>query len=217
MNSLSPGELFSARTAPLWVVLAFIIGMTIYSQVVKFEASSNHSSRDLAKTFPRIPYEAAYEQRGSSGLSILYIYCDGKGKVRLESTMPNSTAVTVTICDFLKKKRYYIQEQQKTFLIADLSSQGLAGFDEEMFKSNNAEELGKTTINGMACHGYRSFLNGDKNSPIESWFNNKTGCLVVTEAPNSKSSATLTRYLQRQPKETLFTVPPGFKQSATAF
>ncbi|MDP3509345.1 MAG: DUF4412 domain-containing protein [Candidatus Melainabacteria bacterium] len=217
MNSLSPGQLFSARTAPLWVVLAFIIGMTIYSQVVKFEAGSNQSTRDLAKTFPRVPYEAAYEQRSPLGLSIVYVYCNGQGKVRHESTMPHSTAVSVTIFDFPAKKRYYLQEQQRTFLISDLSQQGLDEFDEEMFKSNNAEVLGKKTINGMLCRGYRTALNGDKNTQIESWFNDRSGCLVASTTPNRKSSTILTRFIARQPKATLFSVPPGYKQSATAF
>ena len=92
MNSLSPGQIFSARTAPLWVVLAFIIGMTIYSLVVKIEAGSDKSTRDLAKTFPRARYEAAYEQRSPIGLSILYVYSDGQGKVRHEATMPHNWA-----------------------------------------------------------------------------------------------------------------------------
>ncbi|MBP9091706.1 DUF4412 domain-containing protein [bacterium] len=217
MNSLSPGQFFSARTAPLWVVLAFIIGMTIYSQFVKFEAGSIQSTRDLAKTFPRVPYEAAYEQRSPTGLSILYVYCDGQGKVRHESTMPHSTAVSVTIYDFPKKKRYYIQERQKTYLISELSQQGLDEFDEEMFKSNSAEALGKKTINGMLCRGYRTGLNGDKNAQVESWFNDRSGCLVASTAPSRKNSTILTRYIARQPKATLFSVPPGYKQSATAF
>lgn len=217
MNSLSPNQLFSARTAPLWVVLAFIIGMTIYSLLVKLEAGSDQSTRDLAKTFPRARYEAAYEQRSPIGLSILYVYSDGQGKVRHESTMPHSTAVSVTIYDFPKKKRYYLQERQKTYLTSDLNQQGLEEFDEEMFKSRDSENLGKKTINGMLCRGYRTFLNSDKNSQVESWFNDRTGCLVASIAPNRKSSTILTRYISRQPKETLFSVPPGYKQSATAF
>lgn len=211
MNSLSPSQLFSSRTAPLWVVLAFITGMTIYSQVVKLEAGSNQSTRDLTKTFPRVPYEAAYEQRSPIGLSILYVYCDGQGKVRHEATMPHSTAVSVTIYDFPKKKRYYLQERQKTHLISDLNQQGLEEFDEEFFKSTDCEALGKKTISGMLCRGYRTFLNGDKNSAVESWFNDRTGCLVASTAPNRKSSTILTRYISRQPKAALFSIPPGYK------
>lgn len=217
MNSLSPGNLFSARTAPLWVVLAFIIGMTVYSQVTKFEANSNLPNRDLAKTFPRLPYEAAYERRSPSGLSILYVYCDGKGKVRHESTMPHSTTVGATIFDFPNKKRYFLQEQERMYLSNNLSTKGLEEFDEEMFKSNNAEELGTKTIYGMPCRGYRTYSNGDKNAPVESWFNERTGCLVVSSAPNSKTTTTLTRYISRQPKATLFSVPPGYKYSTSAF
>lgn len=217
MNSLSPNQLFSTRTAPLWVVLAFIIGMTVYSQVVKFEAGSNQSTRDLTKTFPRVPYEAAYEQVSPAGLAILYVYSDGKGKVRHEATMPHSTVVSVTIYDFPNKKRYFLQEAQKMFLTSNLKPTGLGEFDEEMFKNSDNEDLGNKTISGMPCHGYGTLLNGDRNAPVESWFNDRTGCLVLSISPNSKSSTSLTRYISRQPKTTLFIVPPGYKQSTKAF
>ncbi len=214
---MNPSSWFSTRTTPLWVVLAFIIGMSIYSQVTKYEVNSGQLKRDLATTYPKVPYEASYEQKSNSGLSILYLYCDGKGKVRLESTMPNSTAVSSTIVDFKNKKRYFLHEKQKTFMSDVLPNKGLAAFDEEMFKSMDAEKLGFRKYGNLNCIGYRSQLPGDKNAVVESWFDQKTKCLVSMNMPNSNSSATLTRMVARPPKPFLFEVPQGYKQSALPF
>jgi len=208
---------FSARTAPLWVVLAFIVAMTVYSQINKYEISADQAKRDLTTTYPHVAYEASYEQKSNNGISILYLYCDGKGKVRLESTMPNSTAVSSTIVDFKNKQRIYLHESQKTFMSDVLPSKGLAGFDEEMFKSMDAENLGKRKYGNLNCVGYRCHLPGDKNTVIESWFDQKSGCLVSMVVPNSKGTATLTRMVIKQPKQSLFEIPPGYKQSARPF
>jgi hypothetical protein len=212
-----PSEFLSTRMAPLWVVLAFIVGMTIYSQVGKHEASSNDINRDLSKTFPRNAYAATYEQSANSGKSIIYLYCDGKGKVRLESTMPNSNAVSSTIVDFINKKRYFIDERQKTYIVANLAKTGLAGFDEEMFKSVKAESLGKATVNGIVCRGYKTALPNDKSAVVESWFDDKNGWLVQSTVVGTANGAKLIRFANRQPKATMFEVPQGFKQTANTF
>ncbi len=213
---MNPSSWFSGRTAPLWVVLAFIIGMSIYSLVTKYEVNSDQLKRDLATTYPKVPYEASYEQKSNAGLSILYLYCDGKGKVRLESTMPNSTAVSSTIIDFKNKKRYFLHEKQKTFMSDVLPNKGLAAFDQEMFKSVESEKLGSRKYGNLNCVGYRAQLPGEK-AIVESWFDLKTGCLVSMTIPNSNSSATLTRMVARPPKPSLFEIPKDYKQSALPF
>lgn len=219
MNSTSKigSELLSTRMAPLWVVLAFIIGMTVYSQIGKHESSTDHIDRDLAKTFPRNAYAAIYEQSANMGKSILYLYCDGKGKVRLESTMPNSKAVSSTIVDFVNKKRFFIDEKQKTYTVANLAKTGLAGFDEAMFKSVKAESLGKAKINGMSCHGYRATLPTDKSAVLESWFDDRSGCLVQTMVAGTTNGARLMRLSGKPPKPSMFEVPAEFKQIANTF
>lgn len=210
-NPLS--QVFSARSAPLLVVLLFIVGMVIYSQLGKLDAGPQFK-RDLKTTYPRHFYEGYYEQVSRDGAAIITIYSNGQGRVRIEATMPNSTAITTTLLDFIDEKRYFLHEQQKTYIESHMSAQGMAGFDEEMFKCAGAQDLGQATVFGIKCHGYRTHLPADPNTPLESWFTDG-GYLVLSKAGTTEIK--ISKIIKRQPKTQLFQIPPDYKKSSSLF
>lgn len=207
------GQIFSGRNVPLFVVVLFIFGMVIYSQLGKLDVGPQFK-RDLATTFPKHFYEGYYEQGGKNGAAIITIYSNGEGRVRLEATMPNSTAVSTTLLDFINEKRYFLHEQQKTYIESHMSNQGMAGFDEEMFKCAGAKSLGPATLFGIKCHGYESHLPADPSTPLESWFTDE-GYLVYSKGGDTEIK--MSKLIKRLPKAQLFEIPNDYKKSSSLF
>lgn len=207
MNNLT-----GSRMVPIWVTILFIAAMLIYSQISRSTNSPSSFQRDFHSTFPEMAFEAIYTQETPQGEGVAVLDSNGKGQTRLEINSPTSKGQSVTIFDFNKKKRFFINEKQKTFLEADLTPMGMGPFDEEMFKCSQAQSLGRQNINGRPCRGYRTKLPIDDSLQIESWFDARTGALMISKEKNS--TLTLTRFIPREPKPSLFQVPANFKTSS---
>lgn len=204
----------NTRIVPLVVVLAFILIMVGYSKTASLNEVKD-GNRNLATSYPKRAYQAAYEQKTETETGIMVVYSDGLGHVRVESTFQSSKNPQITIYDFPLQKKYFLQEAAKTYMVSGMSSLGMGFMDEEMFKSTNAESLGLSNINNRPSVGYRSTLLGEGNSAIESWFDQATGCLMT-----SKTKAiiyTLNRYTSRPPRAELFTVPKDYKEIPLGF
>lgn len=210
-NPLS--QMFSGRSIPLLVVLLFVFAMVVYSQLGKLDVGPQFK-RDLKTTYPKQYFQGYYEQSSKEGAAIITIYSNGEGRVRLEATIPNSSAVSTTLLDFVDEKRYFLHEQQKTFIESHLSNQGIAGFDEEMFKHCGAKYLGEQDRYGIHCHGYLWHVPADPNTPMESWFT-KEGFLVYSKGGDTEVK--MTKLIKRMPKPQLFQIPDGYKKSSSLF
>jgi hypothetical protein len=202
------------RSVPLLVVATFILGMLGYSQASRLnETKDGH--RDLATTYPKQTYQATYELRADPESGIMVVFSDGLGHVRVESNFENSKNPATTIYDFPDKKKFFLQEAGKTYMVSGMSTLGMGFMDEEMFKSTGAEELDPKPINGRPSVGYKSTLLGSGNSEMESWFDEATGCMMTSKTKTI--TYTLTRYTSAPPRADLFQVPKDYKEIPLGF
>jgi hypothetical protein len=204
----------NSRIVPLVVVAAFILGMVGYSQASK-NSEFKDGNRELANTYPKHAYQAAYEQKNDPDIGVMVIFSDGDGHVRVESNLANTKNTFTTIYDFTSGKKYFMKEHEKTYMISGMSSLGMGFMDEEMFKSTKAQSLGVQMFNGRPANGYRSALLGDGASQIESWFDAATGALMLSKTKNM--TYTLTRYTSKAPAPYLFQVPTTYKEVPLGF
>jgi hypothetical protein len=204
----------NSRSVPLLVVAVFILGMLGYSQASRMNETKD-GNRDLATTFPKEPYQATYEMHADPESGIMMVFSDGLGHVRVESNFQNSKNPATTIYDFPNKKKFFLQEAAKTYMVSGMSSLGMGFMDEEMFSSTGAENLGVKDINGRPAVGYRSALLGDGASQIESWFDQATGCLMTSKTKTI--TYTLSRYSSAAPRSDLFQTPDKYKEIPLGF
>ena len=204
----------NSRAIPLLVVATFILGMLGYSQAARVNESKD-GNRDLATTYPKQSYQASYEEHADPESGIMVVFSDGLGHVRVESNFQNSKNPQTTIYDFPGKKKFFLQESGKTYMVSGMSGIGMGFMDEEMFRSTGAENLGSKDINGRPADGYRSALLGDGNSQIESWFDQATGCLMTSKTKTI--TYTLSHYTSAAPRPDLFQVPKEYKEIPLGF
>jgi len=195
-------------------VLTFIFGMLAYSHASKVNEAKD-SNRDLATSYPKNAYQAAYEQHADPDTGIMVVFSDGMGHVRVESNFQSSNHPQTTIYDFPEKRKYFLQEGAKTYMVSGMSSLGMGFMDEEMFRSTGATSLGVADINGRPAVGYKSTLLGDGNSAIESWFDQATSALMTSKTKST--TYTLTRYTGKVPRPDLFIVPKDYKEIPLGF
>jgi len=204
----------NTRAVPIIVVLAFILIMLGYSQTARMNETKD-GNRDLTTSYPKQAYQANYEQRTETETGVMTIYSDGLGHVRVESNFQNSKNPQITIYDFPAKKKSFLQEWAKTYMVSGMSSLGMGFLDEEMFKSTEAESLGVRNINNRPCDGYKSTLLGEGNSEMESWFDQATGCLM--QSKTKVISYALTHYAGKPQRPQLFEVPKDYKEIPLGF
>jgi hypothetical protein len=204
----------NSRSVPLIVVAAFILGMLGYSQAARINEAKD-GNRDLTITFPKQAYQATYELHADPETGIMVVFSDGQGHVRVESNFQNSNNPQTTIYDFPNRKKSFLQESGKTYMVSGMSTLGMGFMDEEMFKSTGAEALGTKDINGRPSVGYRSTLLGDGNSQIESWFDQATGCLMTSKTKTITYA--LSRYTSVAPRPDLFQVPEKYREIPLGF
>jgi hypothetical protein len=210
----SPSAFLNSRSIPILVVATFILGMLGYSQAARV-SETRDGNRDLATSYPKRAYQAAYEEHADTESGIMVVFSDGLGHVRVESNFQNSKNPQTTIYDFPDKKKFFLQEAAKTYMVSGMSSLGMGFMDEEMFKSTAAESLGESVVNGRPAVGYRSALLGDGNSKIESWFDQSTGCLMTSKTKTITYA--LDRYTSEAPRADLFQVPKEYKEIPLGF
>jgi hypothetical protein len=204
----------NSRSVPLLVVATFIIGMLTYSQAARINEGKD-GSRDLATTYPKQAYQATYELHADPDSGIMMVFSDGLGHVRVESNTQFSKNPQTTIYDFPNRKKFFLQENAKTFMASGMSNLGMGFMDEEMFRATKAEDLGTKEINNRQSVGYRSALLGDGNSQIESWFDQATGCLMTSKTKTM--TYVLTRYTSAPPRPDLFQLPKDYKEVPLGF
>jgi hypothetical protein len=108
----SPKAFLNSRSVPRLVVAGFILVMLGYSQAAKINETKD-GNRDLAATYPKQAYQAAYEQHADPESGIMVVFSDGLGHVRVESNFQNSKNPQTTIYDFPDKKKFFLQEAAK--------------------------------------------------------------------------------------------------------
>ena len=117
--------LFSiAARCPLLVVAVFILGMLTYSQALKTGRIKKTATRKLSQSYPKIAYQAAYEQKSDAGTGIMVVFSDGMGHVRVENNYANTNGTFTTIYNFLEAKKYFLQESAKNYRLSGMSSLG---------------------------------------------------------------------------------------------
>jgi len=197
------------RYTPLAVVLLFCIGLYIFSQFSRISANNDAFKRDLKTSYPQLPYEAIYRQDTGTGEGLAVVDSNGRGQVRIETYSPTSKGQSVTIVDFIAGKKYFLKDDKKTYYEGPLTSMGLGAFDEQMFVSSKAQDLGERVINGRKCRGYKTQFPVEDAKQIESWFDASTGVLMVSITQDSKYI--LSKYIPREPKPGLFIKPADYK------
>jgi hypothetical protein len=210
----SPRAFLNSRVVPLLVVATFILGMLGYSQAQRLNEARD-GNRDLTVTYPRRAYQATYELHADPDTGIMVVFSDGQGHVRVEANLQTSKNPQTTIYDFPEKKKYFLQESAKTYMVSGMSTLGMGFMDEAMFKSTKSENLGIKDINGRPSVGYRSSLLGDGSAQIESWFDQSTGCLMTSQTSTMKYI--LSRFTSTNPSPSLFQVPKDYKEIPLGF
>jgi len=210
----SNNAFINSRIVPLVVVAAFILIMLGYSQTARMNETKD-GNRDLATSFPKRAYQANYEQKTETETGVMVVYSDGLGHVRVENNFQNSKNPQITIYDFNNKKKYFLQEAAKTYMVSGMSSLGMGFMDEEMFKSTGADSLGEADILGRPSIGYKSTLLGEGNSAIESWFDKATGCLMKSKT--NVITYTFIHYTSKPPRSQLFEVPKDYREIPLGF
>ena len=196
------------------MVAAFILIMLGYSQTARMNETKD-GNRDLGTSYPKQAYQANYEQTTETETGVMTVYSDGQGHVRVENSFQNSKNPQITIYDFTSKKKYFLQEAARTYMVSGMSSLGMGFMDEEMFKSTGAESLGVATLNNRPCIGYKSTLLGEGNSAMESWFDQATGCLMKSKT--KVITYNFVHYSGKPPRAQLFEVPKDYKEIPLGF
>jgi hypothetical protein len=202
----------SGRALPLLIVLLFVGGMFLYGEITKISTPGDDSPRDLKTTYPTLAYQALFVQESSAGKAYVIVSCDGEGHLRIKEKAPYLLDSRITIVDYLKEKKYYLTEHNKTYQTARLTNMEVGIFDEQVFKFLKSIKLGIKDLGGVRAEGWRTKLPIDDDKQIEAWYAEKTGCLLL--AKGKGITTTLLKFQEgKLPKEN-FELPADFKKTA---
>ncbi len=217
------------RSAPLILVLAFILGMYGFSQASR--KADPKFSRDLKTTYPRQAYQAMFYQKSDKGEGRVILSSDGKGHVRLKEvasvmrfSQPFKNSVgsertenlflsvdRITLLDYLQGKKYIVFQHDKTIQESPLTNLGVGIFDEEMYKSSDAKRLEDTVIDGTPVRGWLTTFPLTDAEQVEAWFSKQTGCLVF--ARGAGVTTNLLKYQKGSLPAQDFLPPEGYKKT----
>lgn len=167
-----------------------------------------------AQTWEKKAYDATYEMQSPAGTMIQRRITDGKGRIRMEMTMPQGQKMT-TIYDMPNQVSYMVIDQSRMVMKNKLDSKtgpkGPKMTSAEKAKEMGATPLGAKVIDGHPCHGFRHTSEG---GTTEAWIGDDIGTLVflTSNAPRAgKMTMKLKDYKASTPSDGLFQPPSGYQ------
>lgn len=211
---------------PLLLVILFCAFMYMSGRMTQFGNQDSKFARDFAATYPKLAYQAMFDQISPKGNGRVVYSCDGKGHVRIkehasviqynhEPQNENSPKFfqdvdRITLIDYLEGKRFVVLPHDSTYQESKLSNLGVDIYDEGLYKASGAKSLGTQNMDGVTVHGWVTTFPLTDEEQTEAWFD-ANGVLYF--AKSNGASTKRTRFQTGTLGEQYFTLPPGYKKT----
>ena len=147
-------------------------------------------------------YEGVLESYSTGAPVKTYVWNDGKGHQRAETTV--SGVKSTSISDFGNKMVYAIDDQRRTITSMSMNASNSGESD----PSVKWVPIGSKVIEGHPCQGKRGTVSGQQ---VEMWEGTDIGCNVAV-VTNGKTTQKLVSWKPLAPNPALFTLPSGYQK-----
>jgi hypothetical protein len=168
------------------------------------------ASAHAAGTWKDRAYDATYTYSTAQGTGDYRMAADGKGKMLVETKMPNMNSVTIV--DAPGRVTYMISNMggQQTAMKMPYKEDAAPASTDAAMKQLNARSLGVKLVDGHPSQGWTYTQSG---YTTESWIGKDIDMMVrsSTTGPNMKTSMVLKNFKNGGPAASAFQIPAGVK------